>query len=48
MAIVLAFRTAKSFGKDIGWGFGLWLLPFIFNLILAFGSSEYVGPNGQA
>lgn len=47
-AIVVPFRLAKSFGKDLGWGFGLWLLPFIFNLILAFGSSEYVGPNGEA
>lgn len=46
-AIVVPFRLSKSFGKDIGWGFGLWLLPFIFNLILAFGSSEYVGPNGE-
>lgn len=46
-AIVVPFRLAKSFGKDLGWGFGLWLLPFIFNLILAFGSSEYVGPNGE-
>lgn len=46
--IVIAFRLAKSFGKDIGWGFGLWLLPQIFYLILAFGKSEYVGPNGEA
>ena len=45
--IVVAFRLAKSFGKDIGWGFGLWLLPQIFYLILAFGKSEYVGPNGE-
>ena len=47
-AIMIPFRLAKSFGKSAGWGFGLWLLPFIFNLILAFDSSEYVGPNGQA
>ena len=26
-AIVVPFRLAKSFGKDLGWGFGLWLLP---------------------
>lgn len=45
--IMVPFRLAKSFGKDIGWGFGLWLLPNIFQLILAFGSSEYVGPNGE-
>lgn len=47
LTAVLAFRLAKSFGKDIGWGFGLWLLPFIFYLILGFGKSEYVGPNGE-
>lgn len=47
-AIVIPFRLAKSFGKGIGWGFGLWLLPYIFNLVLAFGTSEYVGPNGSA
>lgn len=46
-AIVVPFRLAKSFGKDIAWGFGLWLLPFIFYLILGFGKSEYVGPNGE-
>lgn len=46
-AILVPFRLAKSFGKDIGWGFGLWLLPFIFYLILGFGKSEYVGPNGE-
>jgi len=45
--IMVPFRLAKSFGKDIGWGFGLWLLPFIFYLILGFGKSEYVGPNGE-
>ena len=48
LGIMVPFRMAKSFGKDIGWGFGLLFLPFIFNLVLAFGSSEYVGPNGQA
>lgn len=47
LGIVVPFRTAKSFGKDIGWGFGLLFLPFIFNLILAFGSSKYIGPNGE-
>lgn len=48
LGILVAFRLAKSFGKGIAFGFGILLLPFIFNLILAFGSSEYVGPNGNA
>lgn len=46
-AIMVPFRLAKSFGKDIGWGFGLWLLPFVFYLILGFGKSKYAGPNGK-
>ena len=32
---------AQGFGKDIGFGIGLALLPFIFFPILAFGNSEY-------
>lgn len=43
LTAVAAFKLAKVFGKDIAWGFGLWLLPSIFNLILAFGDSKYVG-----
>lgn len=46
LGIVAAFRLAKSFGKSGWFGLGLWLLAPIFYLILAFGSSEYVGPNG--
>ena len=45
-AIMVLFKLAKLFRKNLDWGFGLWLLPFIFNLILALGLSEYVGPNG--
>ena len=45
--IVSRFKLAKAFGKDIGWGFGLWLLPTIFDLILGFGSSEYVGVDSE-
>lgn len=47
LSIIVVFRMAKSFGKGVGFGFGLLFLSFIFNLILAFGSSEYVGPNGE-
>ena len=43
LTIVAAFKLAKVFGKDTGLGFGLWLLPSIFNLVLAFGDSKYVG-----
>ncbi len=45
--IILNFRIAKAYGKGIGFGFGLLFLPTIFQLILAFGKAEYVGPKGQ-
>ena len=46
-AIMLTFRLAKSFGKGVGFGFGLLFLEGIFVLILAFGKAQYVGPKGQ-
>ena len=45
-AIILCFRMAKAYGKGGGFGFGLLVLPIIFQLILAFGSAKYVGPKG--
>ena len=44
---MLVFRMAKSFGKGVGFGFGLLFLNTIFMLILAFGKAQYVGPKGQ-
>lgn len=44
---ILSYKLAKSFGKDSGWAVGLYFLPSIFYLILAFGKSEYVGPDGE-
>ncbi len=43
-------RLAAAFGKSKGFGVGLWLLNPIFMLILAFGSSTYIGkaPNTPA
>ena len=45
--IILNFRLPKSFGKGVGFGFGLLFLSTIFMLILAFGKAQYVGPKGQ-
>lgn len=39
---------SKSFGKGVGFTVGLIFLPFIFMLILGFGSAQYVGPGGVA
>lgn len=44
---VLAYKIAKSFGKDGGWAVGIYFLAPIFYMILAFGSSQYVGPGGE-
>lgn len=43
IAIILPFKLAKAFGRGVGFGFGLLLLPIIFFPILAFGNSAYVG-----
>ncbi len=44
IAIILLIDLAKSFGKGVGFGIGLLLLPFIFFPILGFGSAQYEGP----
>lgn len=43
----LAADTAKLFGKEFGWSLLLFFLPGLGHLILAFGDSQYVGPNEQ-
>src|SRR6266403_2285162 len=42
--IILIIDLAKSFGKGVGFGIGLILLPIIFFPILGFGSAQYQGP----
>jgi len=42
LSIISNFRLAKCFGKDIGFGIGLWLLNPIFMAILAFDDSDYI------
>lgn len=45
--IILCARMAKAFGKGMGYTIGLILLPNLFQLMLAFGSAQYVGPQGK-
>ena len=46
--IISMFRLARVFGKGGGFGFGLWVLPTIFTLILGFSKKiQYVGPFGK-
>jgi hypothetical protein len=44
ITIILSIDLAKSFGKGAGFGILLWILPYIFALVLAFGSAKYEGP----
>jgi hypothetical protein len=46
--IILCIDIAKSFGKGVGFAIGLLLLPFIFFLILGFGSARYQGPSASS
>lgn len=45
MNIICMVKLAKAFNKGTGFTLGLIFLPFIFMLILGFGSDQYVGPN---
>jgi hypothetical protein len=44
VGIILCIDLAKSFGKDVAYGIGLALLPFVFFPMLAFSDARYVGP----
>jgi len=39
--LIIPFKIAEKFGKGIGYGFGLLLLPFIFYPLLGFGNARY-------
>lgn len=43
ITILFKFKTSKCFGQSDGFAIGLILLPSIFQLILAFGSAQYIG-----
>ena len=45
--IEISVNLAKSFGKSGSFAVGLILLPNIFQMILGFGSAEYIGPSGE-
>ena len=48
LSIVMAIKTGKAFDKSTGFIVGLALFPYIFELILGFGSSKYVGDYKEA
>lgn len=43
---IIMYKLAKAFGKSTGFCVGTVLLSVIFLPVLAFGSDQYVGPNG--
>ena len=46
--VIVMIDLAKSFGRGTGFAVGLIFLPFIFLLILGFGSDTYRGPAAGA
>ena len=46
--IIVALDLAKSFGRGTGFGIGLIIFPYIWSLILGFGSDTYKGPAATA
>lgn len=44
---LLTFFQNKAFGKDGGYAVGIFFLPMIFYMILAFGKSEYIADNSN-
>ena len=46
MGVLFTIALARSFGKGIGFAIGMLIVPFIMFPLLAFGDSQYVGPNG--
>ncbi len=45
--IIVWVDLSKSFGHGVGFAIGLIFLPYIFLLILGFGSDRYLGPAGS-
>ena len=46
--IIIALDLAKSFGRGVGFAIGLIIFPYIWGLILGFGSDAYRGPAAKA
>lgn len=43
-SIVISLDLAKSFGKEMVWGIGLIVFPYVFYPLLGFGDAQYQGP----
>ena len=47
IGVISAYKLSVSYGHGVGFAIGLLLLHPIFILILGFGRSAYIGPNGE-
>lgn len=47
ITLIQRYKLAAAFGHGIGFSIGLCIFEPIFLIILAFGKSEYIGPNGM-
>lgn len=45
MRAVACYSLSRSFGHGLPFAVGLYFLPFIFEVYLAFGDDVYLGPN---
>jgi hypothetical protein len=48
IGFLVALDLSRSFGHDLAFAFGLFLLGFIFYPILAFGGDSYQGPSAAS
>ena len=46
VSAMMSYYVSLSYGHGLGYAIGLLLLPWLFVMILGFGSSKYVGPMG--
>ena len=44
ICVIVSLDLAKSYGRGTGFGIGLIIFPYIWSLILGFGSDTYRGP----
>jgi hypothetical protein len=48
LLVMLAFNTAKAFGKSAGYGIGMVFAPFVFYPMLGFSEDKFIGPSKDA
>ncbi len=44
---IMLYKMCRAFGRDNRFIIGMLLIPIVFRCILAWGSAEYIGPEGR-